>query len=93
MATIHIAPAVADHPALRQINAEFTCGASQHAGFRLAAIAIGQPLAGMITNLHAVNRKLRHQVRVDFFNNFPLQSAAANVRLVRCHNQQKTGGF
>ena len=74
VAAIHVAPAVADHPALRQINAQFARGAQQHAGLRLAAIAIRQPFAGMITNLHAVNRQPAAHFGVNLFDRFLFQA-------------------
>jgi len=93
VAAIHVAPAVAHHPALRQINVQFARDVEQHAGLRLATIAIGQAFARMKTNFHAVNRQMRHHVRVDFLDDFPGKRAASNVRLIRGNHEQKTGGF
>ena len=93
MAAIHIAPAVAHHPALGEVNAEFARGTKQHAGFRLAAIAVGHALAGVETDFHPVNGQLCQHVRVDFFNDFLLQSATTNIGLVRGDDEQKAGGL
>src|ERR1017187_7034627 len=62
MAAINVAPAIADHPASREVNVQLARGAAQHAGLGLAAIAIRRALAGMKTNFHAVNRQLRQHV-------------------------------
>ena len=93
MAAIHVAPAVADHPALRKVNAEFARGAQQHARLRLAAIAVGQTLAGMITDFHAVKRQLPAHFSVDGFDQFQLDCAATDIRLVRGDDEQKAGGL
>jgi len=93
MAAIHISPAIANHPAFRQINVQFARGAQQHARLRLAAVAIGQTLARVKTNLHAVNGKLLDQMRVNCFHEFLFQGAASDIRLVRRNDQQKSGGF
>ena len=47
----------------------------------------------MITNFHAVDRQLAAHFRVDGFDDFLFQRAAANVRLVGGDDQQKSGGF
>jgi len=93
MAAIHIAPAVANHPALSKINAQLARGAQQHAGLRLAAVAVRLALAGVETNLNAVNRQLRQQMRVNHFDDFPFQSAAPNVWLVRRNDKKESGSF
>ena len=93
MSAIYIAPAVTNHPTLRQINVQFARRAEQHAGLRLAAVAVGFTLSWMKTNLHAVNGKLLHQVRVNIFHEFLFQGAASDIRLIRRNDQQKFGGF
>ena len=40
MTTIHVPPAVTDHPALREVNAQFARRAQQHAGFWFAAVTV-----------------------------------------------------
>jgi hypothetical protein len=47
----------------------------------------------METHFHAVNRQLRQHVDVDGFDHLLPQSAAANVGLIRGHNQKKAGGL
>jgi len=93
VAAIHVTPAVAHHPTLRQINVQFLRRAQEHARLRLPAIAIRRALAGMKTGFHPVNRQLRQQVRVNFFDDFPRQRAAPDIRLVRGDDEQKTGGL
>jgi len=93
VAAIHIAPAVADHPALRKVNAEFARSLKQHPRLGLATFTIGQDFARMKTNFHAVNRQLRRHVRVDFFDNFLGERAPANIRLIRGNDEQKTSGL
>ncbi len=93
MATVHVPPAVADHPTLRQINVQFARDAEQHSGLGLATIAVGQTFTRMKANFHTVNRQLRRHVRVDFFDDFLFQGAAANIGLVRGDDKQKISGF
>ena len=62
-------------------------------GFGLRQSQSDSAFAGMKTNFHAVNRQLRQHVRVNFFDHFLFQSAAANIRLVGGHDQQKSGGL
>ncbi len=70
VAAIHVAPAVADHPALREVNTEFSRRAQQHARFRLPAVALGIVFAGMIANFNAVERQLPAHFRVDGLDDF-----------------------
>lgn len=93
MAAIHVAPAVAHHPAFRQVRFQIPRGAEQHAGFGFAAIAMRLPLAGMIANFHALNGQLRHEPGMDFFHGGLFQRAAANVGLIGGDDEQKAGGF
>ena len=93
IATIHVAPAIADHPALRKINAEFAGGAQQHAGLRFATITIGCTFTGVITNPDAVNRQPPAHFGVNGFHDFPLERPATNIRLVGHDHEQKTGLF
>ena len=65
--------------------------AQQHARLRLAAVAFRRALAGMITDLHAVNRQPPAHFGVNGFHDFLLERAATHVRLVGRHNEQKTG--
>lgn len=93
VATIHITPAVAHHPASRQINIQLPRRALQHAGLGLPTVAIRRAFAGMITDFDAINRQLRRHVRMDFFNDFLGERAAANIGLIRGHDQKKTGSL
>ncbi len=93
MAAINVPPAVAHHPALRQVNAQGLRRPQQHAGFGLAAVAVGCALARMIANFHAVNGQLLAHAGVDGFDYFPLECVATNVGLVGHHHEQKTGLF
>ena len=65
----------------------------QHARLGLAAITVRRTLAGVITNLDPVNGQPRQQVGMNGFNHFFGQRAAAHVRLVGRHYQNKTGGL
>ena len=90
MAAVYVPPPVAHHPALRQVNPQRLRRPQQHAGFGLAAIAFGRALACMIADLHAVNRQPPAHFRMNRFHGFLTQRAAAHVRLVGHHHQQKT---
>jgi len=84
---IHIAPPVAHHPAFRQVNAQFPGRALQHPGARLATIAFRRPLPRMKTRFHTVDREATAHFRVDGFDDFLREGAAADVRLVGGHDQ------
>ena len=81
-AGIDVAPAVADHEAAREIDAQFALGAEQHAGLRLATVAFRRAFAGVITDFHAIDGERPPHVVVNRLDGFLLGRAAANVRLV-----------
>jgi len=87
MAAIHVAPAVTNHPALCEINAEFACGAQQHARLRFATITIRCTFTGMIANFHTVNRKPATHFHMNHFDDFPFEHAPAHIRLIRRHDE------
>ena len=93
VAAVNVTPAVADHPALGKGNAQFACGAQQHARLRLPAIAVRLVFAGVITDLHPVNRKPPAHFGVNRLDGFLLERAAAHVGLVRHHHEQEAGLF
>jgi hypothetical protein len=91
MTAVNVPPAVAHHPALREVNAQFLRRAQQHARLGLATIALRRALAVMVTDLHAVNRQPPAHFGVNGFDNFLLKRPATNIRLVGCDDQQETG--
>jgi len=59
VATVNVPPAIADHPATREIQAKAGCGGVQHGRFGFPALAgLAMVCAAVITNLDQVD--LRH---------------------------------
>ena len=90
MTAVHVPPAIAHHPALREVNAEFLRGAQQHARLRLATVAIGRALARMITDFHPVNGQPPAHFGMNGFDDFLFERATTHVRLVGRDDQQET---
>ena len=88
---IDVAPAVAHHEALREVNAQLLRGALQHPGLRLATIAIGRAFARMITNLHAIQGQLTAHVRVERFDEGLRNRAAPDIGLIGGDDEEESG--
>ena len=91
VARVDVAPAIADHPALRQIDVQFFGGAEQHSRLWFAAIAVGSTLAGMIADLDSIQSDPLTQVFMERFHGGLGQSTAADVWLVRGDDEKETG--
>ena len=93
MTAINVPPTIADHPAMGQINLPGLGGAQKHAGFRFAAVTIGFALAGMITNLHAIDGKFGDHMGMDGLHDFLGERAAADIRLIGGDHEEIASGF
>src|SRR5688572_21352026 len=84
-----VAPAVADHEALRQVDAVTFRRVENQAGRRLAAVAV----VGVVVEARfdAVQRQGGHQVVVERIDGLTGSGAAHDVRLVRHDDQAKAG--
>ena len=91
MTAVNVPPAVTDHPALREVNAQGLRRPQQHARPGFAAVAVGRALARVITDLHPVNRKPLAHFGVNRLDNYFFERPAAHVRLVGCDNEQEAG--
>ena len=89
------APAVADHPALREVEAEGGGGVEQHArrGFAAAVGRVVDALAGCVADFDA--RDLRDEFSQVGMHDFHIRQrlrAAADIGLVGGDDQNVTGG-
>src|SRR5690348_14347240 len=72
VAAIDIAPSIADHPAPREVDAQFARGGHEHSRLWLATLAIRRALARMKTHFDPINRQHPAHVRVNRIDNFLL---------------------
>ena len=87
-AAINVAPAVADHPALREIDAEFVCGVKQHARRRFAKIA-RDALPGIVADLDAIDWQRRAHFPVHRLDDLARLCAASDIGLVRGDDEEE----
>jgi hypothetical protein len=57
LSAIDVAPAVAYHPRMGQVESEFFCGPQQHSGRRFTERRWRILAAGIVTHLDAINRE------------------------------------
>lgn len=92
---VNIAPAVSQHPAACEIQAEVGCGGVQHGRFGLTAVArLAVVGASVIAHFHQVN--LRHQGEEPGMHGFDCGlclRAAPHVGLVGCYDQMEAGAL
>lgn len=90
---IDVAPAIADQVAAFQIDAVRGSGMQQHAGFWFSAVArFAVAGASVKANFDSIERgEIRPQFGVHRFDRFAALRAAPYVRLIRDHNQKKSG--
>lgn len=90
-----IAPAIADDVACGKVDVQFRRCAENQACPRLATVTrLSIALAGVIANLNAINEwKSRLHFQSHRFNGFETLRSAADVGLVRDHNQKKIRSF
>jgi hypothetical protein len=93
MTTIDIPPPVADHEAVREVNAQIACRSPQHAGLWLPAIALRRALARVIANLHPIQRQFATHVGVKDLNRFLSDGSTAYVWLIGGDDEQETGAL
>ncbi len=93
VARIDVTPAVAHHPALREVDAQCLSRAQQHSRLGFATIAVGRALAGMIADLDSVGCDLPAQVFMERFHGGLPESAASDIGLIRGHDEKEAGLF
>ena len=95
VASLNVAPTIAHHPTLREVEAEMRGGRDQHAGTRFAArTGLAMIFPAMVANLNEVDaRNERSQMPVHGFHDLSVLRAATDIRLVGDDNQDETGGF
>lgn len=86
---IHIAPAVAHHPTLLQINSQFPSGSKEHAWFRLAAVAIGLASARVKAGFDAIEWQKRAHVLMHVLDRFARHQTTSDIGLVGGDDEEK----
>ena len=90
---IDVAPAIANHETLPEVDAEFLCCPQQHPRTRLPAIAFGRALARMVTNLDTIQRQCLAHVSMESLHGFLARRPSTDIGLVGCDHEEKACRF